>query len=152
MDKDNAMEQARSLFALSWDAYREGRLDEAESLTLQAKALWEEHLGPESLQVSTCINNLGRICEETGRPDEGIAWHRASLAIRRKVLGDHPETAFCMGNLGTALAMAGYLPEAVDMLAEAVACFERCGDSGGHDVEGYARNLDICRKALAEMA
>ena len=150
MENLSAIEQARQLFARSWAAYSQGELKEAEEFTLQAKAIWEREMGPESLPVSTCMNNLGRICEETDRPEEGIAWHRAALALRKRLLGDHPETAFCYGNLGTALAMAGHLEEAVETLAAAVECFERCGDNGGHDVSGYKRNLEICRNALAE--
>ena len=150
MENPTALEQARQLFARSWAAYSQGELLEAEKLTLEAKAIWEKEMGPESLPVSTCLNNLGRICEETDRPEEGIAWHRAALALRKRLLGDHPETAFCYGNLGTALAMAGHLEEAVETLAAAVECFERCGDNGGHDVSGYKRNLEICRNALAE--
>ena len=150
MADDKVLEQASAIFSRAWEAYTQRRLFEAENLIRQAKDLWEQELGPESLQMSTCMNNLGRICEETDRAEEGIVWHRAALAMRQKLLGDHPETAFCYGNLGTALAMAGYLEEAVEMLGAAVACFERCGDSGGHDVEGYKRNFEICSAALNE--
>ena len=149
MADDKILEQAKALFSRSWEAYEQRRLFDAENLTRQAKELWEQELGRDSLQVSTCMNNLGRICEETDRAEEGIVWHRAALAIRQKLLGDHPETAFCYGNLGTALAMAGYLQEAVEMLNAAVSCFEKCG-TRGHDLEGYRRNLEICRAALAE--
>jgi tetratricopeptide (TPR) repeat protein len=150
MEDKNVLELAKQKFALSYKAYEQHRLADAEELTLQAKKLWEEQLGKESLQVSTCLNNLGRLCEETERPEEGIAFHREALKIRQKLLGDHPETAFCMGNLGTALAMAGHLEEAVDVLGQTVACFERCKDTGGHDVEGYKRNLKICQDALLQ--
>ena len=150
MADDSVLGQANELFARAREAYEQRRLYEAESLTRQAKELWEQELGPECLQVSTCLNNLGRIYEESDRAEEGIVCHRAALALRKKLLGDHPETAFCFGNLGTALAMSGYLEEAVEMLAAAVDCFEKCGESGGHDVAGYRRNLEICRNALAE--
>lgn len=140
---------APSLFSLSYGEYSTRHLPEAEALTLEAKDLWEKQCGPESLEVSTCLNNLGRIYEETDRQEDGIAFHRAALNIRRKVLGDHPETAFSMGNLGTALAAAGRWQEAADMLEAAIACYARCGHTGGSDIEGYRHNLDICRSALA---
>ena len=148
MENLSAIEQARQLFARSWAAYSQGELKEAEEFTLQAKAIWEREMGPESLPVSTCMNNLGRICEETDRADEGIEWHRKALALRQKLLGDHPETAFCYGNLGTALAANGQFEEAIDMLAAAVETFEKCGKTNGHDVEGYRKNLDVCVAAL----
>ena len=141
---------APSLFSLSFAEYEARNLDRAEELCLEAKALWERQRGQESHEVSTCLNNLGRIYEEAGREEEGIAHHRSALAIRRKVLGDHPETAFSMGNLGTALAAAGKWQEAAAVLEEAIACYARCGHAEGRDIEGYRRNLNVCRKALAE--
>ena len=141
---------APSLFALSFGEYMARNLDRAEALNLQAKALWEKERGPESLEISTCLNNLGRIYEEAGRSEEGVAHHRAALAIRRKLLGDHPETAFSMGNLGTALAAASHWKEAADMLEEALACYARCGHTEGQDIEGYRYNLNICKRALSQ--
>jgi tetratricopeptide (TPR) repeat protein len=149
MENLNAIEQARQLFARSWAAYSQGELKEAEESILQAKAIWEQEMGPESLPVSTCMNNLGRICEETDRADEGIEWHRKALALRQKLLGDHPETAFCYGNLGTALAANGQFEEAIDVLSAAINLFEKCGNTNGHDVEGYKRNLAVCVDALS---
>lgn len=141
---------APSLFALSFGEYLARNLDRAEELNLEAKRLWEGQNGPESLEVSTCLNNLGRIYEEMDRHEEGIAHHRAALAIRKKLLGDHPETAFSMGNLGTALASAGRWKEAADMLEEAIACYARCGHTEGSDIEGYRSNLNVCKAALAQ--
>lgn len=141
---------APSLFSLSFGEYEARHLPQAEALCLEAKALWEKRNGPECLEISTCLNNLGRIYEEMGRQEDGIAHHRAALAIRRRLLGDHPETAFSMGNLGTALAAAGKWAEAVSMLEDAIACYARCGHTSGGDIEGYRRNLHICRNALAQ--
>ena len=149
MANPSAIEQARQLFARSWAAYSQGELKEAEEFTLKAKAIWEQEMGPESLPVSTCMNNLGRICEETDRAEEGIEWHRKALALRQKLLGDHPETAFCYGNLGTALAANGQFEEAIDVLSAAINLFEKCGNTNGHDVEGYKRNLAVCVDALS---
>ena len=148
MENMTALEQARQLFARSWGAYSQGELAEAEKLTLEAKAVWEKEMGEDSLPVSTCLNNLGRICEESGRAAEGIEWHRKALALRKKLLGDHPETAFCYGNLGTALAADGQFEEAIDVLNDAIRMFEKCGNTNGHDVEGYRKNLAVCIEAL----
>ena len=143
---------APSVFSLSFAEYEARRLDRAEALCLEAKALWERQKGPESIEVSTCLNNLGRIYEEMGREEEGIAHHHAALAIRLKVLGDHPETAFSMGNLGTALAAAGKWQEAASMLENAIDCYARCGHVEGRDIEGYRRNLNVCKNALSQGA
>ncbi len=54
--------------------------------------------------MGTCLNNLGRLYEECGQLDRGIALHRKAVALRQDVLGDHEDTAFSLGNLGVALA------------------------------------------------
>ena len=141
---------AASLFSLSFAEYSSRHFEAAEELVSKAMRIWQSASGPECPEVTTCLNNLGRICEETGRTDEGIALHRKALDIRRKTLGDHTETAFSMGNLGVALAAAGRWREAADMLEAALACYARCGRTEGDYVEGYRYNLDICRKALSE--
>ncbi len=139
---------APSLFMLSFAEYESGNYHEAEALVRSAMAIWKRQNGDESLQVSTCLNDLGRICEETDRLDEGIALHRACLAIREKKLGTHPETAFSLGNLGTALASAGRWEEAAQILTRAISCYAECGRIDGEAVDGLRRNLEVCRSAL----
>lgn len=141
---------APSLFALSFGEYTARNLAQAEALNRKAMTLWEKERGSECLEVSTCLNNLGRIYEETDRLEEGIAYHKSALALRRKLLGEHPETAFSMGNLGTALASAGRWQEAADMLQSALDCYARFGQTTGESIEGLRRNLEICKSALAE--
>ncbi len=140
---------APSLFSLALGEYESRHFSEAETLLREALALWSAQRGQESLEVSTCLNDLGRICEETGRLAEGISLHRSCLAIREKRLGTHPETAFSMGNLGTALASAGHWSEAAEMLKRSLECYARCGRVSGDGIEGLRRNLEICKKALS---
>ncbi|MBP3731419.1 MAG: tetratricopeptide repeat protein [Mailhella sp.] len=140
---------APSLFALSFGEYESKHFGEAEALLREALALWKTQRGPESLEVSTCLNDLGRICEETNRISEGIALHKECLEIRQKKLGVHPETAFSLGNLGTALASAGQWQQAADMLERALACYAQCGRTDGDSIDGLKLNLELCRKALA---
>lgn len=141
---------AEACFLLSQGEYELRDLEAAEALTRRALSIWEKIYGPESFNVSTCLNNLGRIYEERGLLDEGIGFHRRSAAMRKKILGDHAETAFCLGNLGTALAMNGEWAEAAKVLEECVATYERSGIHGGAQMEGYRQNLDVCRQALAD--
>lgn len=139
---------AEACFMVSQAEYELNRLDAAEALTRQAMAIWGNIEGPESVSVSTCLNNLGRIYEEREMLDQGIAFHQQALTMRRNLLGEHEETAFSMGNLGTALAMNNQWEEAAKMLEECVACYARVGITDGVKVEGYKQNLEICRKAL----
>lgn len=141
---------AAAHFSLSFVAYHAKKYDEAEALSLEAMRLWTLHSGPESCEISTCLNNLGRIYEERGDLSTGIAYHRQSVAMRRKLLGVHTETGFSLGNLGTALASAEQWAEAAATLREAIACYEHCGRGTGYEVDGYRRNLKVCEEILAE--
>ena len=137
---------AGACFFLSSGEYQLGRLDAAETLTMRALRMWEQQPGM-AFGVSTCLNNLGRIYEERGDLDTGIAFHRQSVAIRRKLLGVHVETAFSLGNLGTALAAAGYWDEAAETLKDCLEQYAQAGSSDGRQVEGYRQNLAVCLKA-----
>ena len=131
---------------LSACLYMQRDLDGAEALLLKARDVFEKQSGDESrMDVSTCLNNLGRIHEERGDLEQGIALHRQAVAIRKELLGDHTETAFSLGNLGVALATAGQWQEALD-------CYARAGHTTGPDIEGYRKNLEICRHALKMVA
>ncbi len=139
---------AQACFALSQNKYREGDLDAAEALTRRAMNIWDTMHGPDHIGLSTCFNNLGRIYEERGLMAEGIGFHRKALKMRRRILGEHEETAFSMGNLGTALAMDNQWEEAAMLLEECVACYAKVGTVEEFKVEGYKKNLEICRKML----
>ncbi|WP_304045526.1 tetratricopeptide repeat protein, partial [Desulfovibrio piger] len=135
---------AGAMMRLSACLYMQRDLDGAEALLLKARDVFEKQSGDESrMDVSTCLNNLGRIHEERGDLEQGIALHRQAVAIRKELLGDHTETAFSLGNLGVALATAGQWQEAVDTLQEALDCYARAGHTTGPDIEGYRKNLEI---------
>lgn len=146
----NDADLAAACFFLSSAEYQVGRLDEAERLTRRAMSIFKE-LGGREADISTCLNNLGRICEERGETEQGIAYHRESVTLHRKTFGKHPQTAFALGNLGVALASAGYFAEAVSTLEECLQVYAEAGISTGREVEGYRKNLEICRRALAEL-
>lgn len=141
-----ASQFADALLRLSAAFYRKRNFDEAESLMLRAKNIWES-LGTCKPQLGVCLNNLGRICEERGQLDEGIALHRKALALRRAALGEHPDTAFSLGNLGVALASAGQWNEAAAALQDSLALYARLGQQDCAEAAGYRRNLEICMQA-----
>lgn len=142
------VETARAMQNLAAAHYELKHWDRAEYLLLRAKSVWEAQAAPLP-ELAVCYNNLGRINEERGQYARGIAWHRQAVALRRRLLGEHPDTAFSLGNLGVALASAGEWEEAARTLEECLACYARCGQTGGSAVEGYRRNLEVCRQAMA---
>ena len=68
---------AGAMMRLSACLYMQRDLDGAEDLLLKARDVFEKQSGDESrMDVSTCLNNLGRIHEERGDLEQGIALHR----------------------------------------------------------------------------
>lgn len=136
-------------FSISALPYRKREWDQAEELTRKAMHIWQNQPTPNLEKVATCMNNLGRICEERGETEAGIAWHRKAVDARRK-LPNLEDLAFSLGNLGVALAQKGQWTEARAMLEEAVQTYENAGLGNSRECRGYVANLEICRKALSK--
>lgn len=145
---------ASALLHLSAVYYRRKEWDRAEQCLQRARGIWEGHARTSGTlpdqQLGTCLNNLGRLYEERGLLAAGIDWHRQAVALRRKVCGEHEDTAFSLGNLGVALASDGQWIEAARTLEEAVACYEKLGKGRSAEAESYKKNLELCRRASAE--
>lgn len=139
---------AEANFLLSQLEYHDRNFGKAKTLILRSLSIWEKQVGTtKNLAMSTCFNNLGRIYEELGMLKQGIDYHQKCLAIRREILDTHRETAFSLGNLGTALAQNNEWSKATDALSECVQMYEHLQDTSGI-VEGYRKNLLICRQAM----
>lgn len=144
----NQLQLANSYFSLSSHYYNANDLEQAEACLNKAMGIWEPLQGRKSFEFSTCLNNLGRIYEQRGLPEQGVAFHQEAVAIRKEILGDHPETAFSLGNLGSALAESGRLQQAIVSLSEAVACYQRIGQANCAEAVACRKNLESCQKAL----
>ena len=138
---------AQSLFNISSYKYDAKDYDAAAADIEEAMRIWSAVNGPESMEVSTCLNNLGRIKEEQGKPLAGAKLHQQAVDIRKKILGDHMETAFSLGNLGSALAEGGKLQEAITALKESLACYERIGKLDTIEAKTCRQNLTRCQEA-----
>lgn len=138
---------ADALLNLSSNQYAAKDYDAAEANLNKALHIWEGREGRRSFGVSTCLNNLGRICEERGETAQGVRYHREAVSIRKEILGDHAETAFSLGNYGAALAGDGQWAEAARALEEALACYARIGQADTPDAATCRANLELCRKA-----
>ncbi len=140
---------AEAQLNLSSHQYTAGDFDAAEANLRAALEIWERREGPRSMAVSTCLNNLGRLYERRGDARAGASFHRRAVEIRTELLGDHPETAFSLGNLGAALAGDGRWREAAEALEAALACHERLGRADGEEAAVCRANLRLCRDASA---
>lgn len=139
---------ADSLLSLSGHYYAAKNYACTQELLEQAKALFGQHYGPRSMQVSTCLNNLGRLHECSGNPHLGAQLHGQAVDIRLEILGDHPETAFSLGNLGAALASDSQWEQARQILNQALDCYTRLGLAHSESAEACRKNMELCCKAL----
>ncbi len=143
-------EVARARLNLSTHLYALKRYDEAETEQKEALRVWEARDGRRSRHVATCLNNLGRLCEEKGELRRGVDLHREAVSIRRELLGEHPETAFSLANLGVALLSAGDLEEGARTLEEALALHDRLGSGASPEAATCRLNLATCRRLLGQ--
>lgn len=103
-----------------------GHFEEAVEQMRRALELDERSSGPDSVDVSSSLNNLATGLADLGRYDEAIAALERSLAIKESLFGrDHPEVATALGNLGVTLWKAGRPAEALPYHEEALAIRER---------------------------
>ncbi|MEG2172175.1 MAG: tetratricopeptide repeat protein [Desulfovibrionaceae bacterium] len=119
---------------------------QAKALLERAMSLFEQHYGPHSVQVSTCLNNLGRVFENMGKPHLGAQLHEQAVTIRLDILGDHPETAFSLGNWGAALAADGQWDKAFNALTQALACYTRLHLGESEAAQICQQNRALCKK------
>ena len=141
---------ARARLNLSTHWYALKHYDEAEQEVREAMRIWEARDGRRSRHVATCLNNLGRLNEERGELRKGVQLHAEAASIRREVLGDDPETAFSLGNLGVAQLVVGDFQDAFLSLGQALTCYERLGLQDSPDALAYRTNLDICLEKMAQ--
>jgi len=86
------------LAVLRW---RQGRLDEAETLGRQAFETGRRVLGPDHPDTLAYEMNLASLYRSQGRYPEAEPLHEHNLEAKRRTLGpEHPATLDAMGNLG----------------------------------------------------
>ena len=132
--------------------YETGRVVEAAGLLKEALASFEAAEGRESLGVSACLNNLGRILENRGENESSIPLFAEAVAIRRKLLGRHPETAFTLLNYGTALAAVGRIFDAANVLAECAALYAHLDMNDSPLCKACLSNLELCRREIGRLS
>ena len=77
-----------------------GNYASAEDLLREAARLQEASLGPRHPDLANTLNNIGIVCEVTGKPDEAEQYFRRAVSIARTSLHpDHPFVATSQKNL-----------------------------------------------------
>lgn len=140
---------AQAYFSLSGIKYTAKEFASAGEDIKSSLRIWEKANGPECNEVALCLSNLARVHEELNEPLQGAILHGRVAELRKRLLGDHPDTAFSLANLGSSLAEAGRLHEAMNALRDALDCYERIGGADSPQADICRRNLRHCREAAA---
>ena len=92
--------EPQTLIQAAEKAAQAGDVAKAENLLRDAARLQEANLGPRHPDLANTLNNLGIVCEMTGKPDEAEQYFRRAVSIARTSLEpDHPFVATSQKNL-----------------------------------------------------
>lgn len=139
-----ADDMAHAFLNLSSILYAKKDLENASLVLMEAITIWTHENGPESPEVADCLSNLGRLREEEGKPEEAIELHQQAIDIKKKVFGDHEQTAFSLMNKGLAYMLTQQFTEAKSTLEEAIECCKRIGQEDSEMAKACQQNLSIC--------
>jgi len=91
---------AGSIIEAAERAAESGNYTSAEDLLREAARLQETSLGPRHPDLANTLNNLGIVCEVTGKPADAEQYFRRAVSIARTSLApDHPFVATSQKNL-----------------------------------------------------
>jgi outer membrane biosynthesis protein TonB len=92
--------EALTLIQAAEKAAGAGNYLAAENLLREAARLQEANLGPRHEDLANTLNNLGIVCEMTGKPEDAEQYFRRAVSIARTSLHpDHPFVATSQKNL-----------------------------------------------------
>jgi hypothetical protein len=95
-----AVREPSTIIQAAEKAAEAGNFASAENLLREAARLQEVDLGPRHPDLANTLNNLGIVCEMTGKPDEAEQYFRRAVSIARTSLPpDHPFVATSQKNL-----------------------------------------------------
>jgi hypothetical protein len=95
-----AVREPSTIIKAAEKAAEAGNFAKAENLLREAARLQEVDLGPRHPDLANTLNNLGIVCEMTGKPDEAEQYFRRAVSIARTSLPpDHPFVATSQKNL-----------------------------------------------------
>ncbi|MGQ0736668.1 MAG: tetratricopeptide repeat protein [Acidobacteriota bacterium] len=101
--------------------FLQGAYPDAER-TLRDVLAVQERRRPESADVVTSLNHLGKVLQATARPNEAEPVLRRALDLGRRVLGpQHAEVAEALSTLGAVMFVRGRLDDAEPLFRDALA-------------------------------
>ncbi len=140
---------ADALIVLSSSYYETKDLSTSRKILLKTLDILKKISLETSFSASTCHNNLGRIYEQENDFENAVNSYNIAIDMRKKINAKQTDIAFCIGNLGAALASLGKFQEAITALEETIAIYTKNGLGKTPYIEAYFHNLNICKRALA---
>ena len=108
-----------------WNAYKEGRLDEAKT-RLRAAEKEARALGENDPRLATTLDHLAWVLSSEGKIAEAEPLAKSALAIREKAFGpEHPEVVLSLNTLASIYDLAGRPSEARPIYARCLATAEK---------------------------
>ena len=138
--------EARQAMESRWEEARELSLvgDDANALRLtsEARALAEEHFGPNSIEFAEASNRMVGTLTSIGEIEAAIAASRKAIEIYTALVGaEDLRVLLEKGNLASRLAATGKTEEARQLFEEILAGYEALG-LVGRDVANHASALE----------
>ncbi len=122
---DNHVVVARVCIILSHTFQELGRLEEALTMCSSALEISNKAPGDNQKNISTCLNNMGEILRQQGKPGEAMELYSTGLAITLKTEGETAKAANFLANIGIVLTDQNKLDEAMEKYASALRIFEK---------------------------
>ena len=130
-----------------------GPAGEARPLQERALAIAEAAYGPDHPTVATDLNNLARILQDLGQPEQARPLQERALAIAEAAYGpDHPDVAADLNNLATILQDLGQPAQARPLQERALAIAEAAYGPDHPTVATELNNLATILRDLGQPA
>lgn len=126
----------------------QGDYAKAETLYLRSLRLLEKTLGPQHLDVASCLNNLAALYQTQGNLTKAEPLYLRSLQIREKELGpDHARVATSLNNLAELYHVQGAHTQAEPLYVRSLRIREKELGPNHPDVASSINNLAALYKA-----
>ena len=144
------VETIRSMNALTYLYFRQGRMDEARALNERTVESARTGLGEGNAETLMALNLKGNLMMEVaGREEELLTLRKHVLEQQRRTLGEeHPDTLGSMHNLASVYHLTGCINEAASLYEQTVAIKRRVLGDEHPGTQMSMRNLALTYSGL----
>ena len=101
--------------------------------------------------MAPSLNNIGSALKDLGKTEEGLAYYKQALEIRKALYGDkHPDVAASLNNIGAALFSLGQLSEALTACQQALKIYLEFYNANHSDVQTAQEWVDTIQSKIQQ--